>query len=59
MPVILNPSDYGRWVDPGDPERPPLDILRPFVADFMKAWEVGSGVGNVKNDRPDLCEPLT
>ena len=59
MPVILRPSDYGRWLDPGDPERPPLDLLRPLDADSMRAWKVGPDVGNVKNDRPDLCEPLT
>ncbi len=59
MPAILKPSDYGRWLDPGDPARPPIDLLRPFDADFMRAWKVGPDVGNVKNDRPDLCEPLT
>jgi len=58
MPVILKPSDYGRWLEPGDPERPPVDLLRPFDADFMKAWKVGPDVGNVKNDRPDLAEPI-
>jgi putative SOS response-associated peptidase YedK len=59
MPVILKPSDYDQWLDPGDPDRPPVDLLRPLVADFMRAWKVGSDVGNVKNDRPDLCEPLS
>jgi len=59
MPVILRPSDYGRWLDPGDPNHLPVDLLRPFDADFMRAWKVGPDVGNVKNDRPDLCEPLT
>ena len=58
MPVILKPSDYGRWLDPGDPDRPPVDLLRPFDSDFMKVWKVGLDVGNVKNDRPDLAEPI-
>ncbi len=58
MPVILKPCDYGRWLEPGDPERLPVHLLRPFDADFMKAWKVGPYVGNVKNDRPDQPEPI-
>jgi len=58
MPVILKPSDYSRWLDPGDPDRPPIDLLKPFDAELMRAWKVGPDVGNVKNDRPDLCEPI-
>jgi len=58
MPVILKPSDYGRWLEPGDLECPPVDLLRPFEADFMTVWKVGPDVGNVKNDSPDLAEPM-
>ena len=54
MPVILKPSDYGRWLDPGDPSYLPVDLLRPYNADEMKAWKVSSDVGNVRNNRPDL-----
>ena len=32
MPVILKPSGYGRWLEPGDPERLPIDLLRPYDA---------------------------
>jgi len=28
----------------------PVDLLRPLPADEMKAWRVGSDVGNVCND---------
>jgi putative SOS response-associated peptidase YedK len=59
MPVILSPSDYARWLDPGDPDRLPVDLLRPFDEDLMRAWKVGPDVGNVKNDLPDLCEPVS
>jgi putative SOS response-associated peptidase YedK len=58
MPVILEPKDYGRWLEEGDPERPPLDLLRPFPAEHMKAWPVASRVGNVRNDDPQLLEPV-
>jgi putative SOS response-associated peptidase YedK len=56
MPVILSQKNYSRWLEPGDPQRPPIDLLRPFEADEMTAWPVGKDVGNVKNDRPDLIE---
>lgn len=59
MPVILSPSDYDRWLEPGDPDRPPIDLLRPFPAERMTAWQVGSAVGNTKNDSPDLRLPLS
>jgi putative SOS response-associated peptidase YedK len=58
MPVILATRDYARWLDPGDPEHPPIDVLRPFPAEAMKAWKVGSRVGNTKNDRPELRLPV-
>jgi putative SOS response-associated peptidase YedK len=58
MPVILNPADYTRWLDPGDPARPPIDLLRPYPAERMTCWQVGKDVGNVRNDRPDLIDPM-
>jgi len=58
MPVILKPSAYGRWLEPGDPDRPPIDLLRSFDPDLMTVWKVGPEVGNVKNDWSGLCEPV-
>ncbi|MDR3771899.1 MAG: SOS response-associated peptidase [Terracidiphilus sp.] len=54
MPVILQPRDYSRWLDPGDPVRPPVDLLRPFPAEKMAAWRVSDRVGNVRNNDPQL-----
>ena len=59
MPVILSLSDYDRWLEPGDPERPPIDLLRPFPAERMTAWKVSSAVGNTKNDSPELRLSVT
>jgi putative SOS response-associated peptidase YedK len=56
MPVILEPRDYPRWLDPGDPARPPVDLLRPFPAEKMRAWPVSDRVGNVRNTDPELLE---
>ena len=55
MPVILKPADYQRWFEPGDPQRPPIDLLKPFPAELMKSWKGGKDVGNVKNDHAGLC----
>ncbi len=62
MPVILEPRDYERWLGPegengGDPARPPVDLLRPYPAEKMKAWQVNQRVGNVRNNDPELLEP--
>jgi putative SOS response-associated peptidase YedK len=56
MPVILAARDYDRWLDPGDPARPPVDLLRPFPAEKMRAWPVGNRVGNVRNNDSQLLE---
>jgi putative SOS response-associated peptidase YedK len=45
MPVILEPKDYDRWLDPGDPARPPVDLLHPYTSECMKVWPVIDCVG--------------
>jgi putative SOS response-associated peptidase YedK len=37
MPVILKPADYERWLDPGEPAQLPVELLRPFPAEEMRA----------------------
>lgn len=56
MPVILEPRDYERWMEPGDSARPPVDLLRPYPAEKMRAWMVSDRVGNVRNDDADLLK---
>jgi putative SOS response-associated peptidase YedK len=56
MPVILDRSDYERWLDPGAPDRPPVDLLRPYPAEKMETWPVNERVGNVRNDDPELLK---
>jgi len=63
MPVILEPKDYDRWLGAGefaegDPSRPPVDLMRPYPAEKMAAWPVSDRVGNVRNNDPQLLEPL-
>ena len=57
MPLIIAERDYGRSLEPGDPQRPSVDLLRLFDSELMKVWPVKSDVGNAQNNRPDLIEP--
>jgi putative SOS response-associated peptidase YedK len=56
MPVILEPKDYDRWLDPETKERPPVDLLRPYPAERMRSWPVSDRVGNVRNNDAELLE---
>jgi hypothetical protein len=55
MPVILPERDYNRWLDVDSPQLP-VDLLRPYDADQMTAWEVDKRIGNVRNDSPELLQ---
>ena len=57
MPVILEPDHWDAWLtskDMGEVQA----MLQPFPAQLMRAHPVSPKVGNVKNDTPDLIEPL-
>jgi putative SOS response-associated peptidase YedK len=57
MPVILDPKDYNRWLEPSSTERLPADLLRPFPAERIIAWPVSDRVGNVRNNDLELLAP--
>jgi putative SOS response-associated peptidase YedK len=54
MPVILNPEVAGSWLDPENSH--PEALLLQYPAEAMEAWPVGTAVGNIRNDGPDLVE---
>jgi putative SOS response-associated peptidase YedK len=56
MPVIVEPKDYDRWMNPST--APPLDLLRPYAANQMRAWPVGEQVGNMRNNSPNLLDEV-
>jgi putative SOS response-associated peptidase YedK len=58
MPVIIPPNDYERWLAPADSAHLPVDLLRPYPAEEMKAWKVGKAVGNTRNNDASLVELL-
>ena len=49
MPVILDQGNYGDWLHAGGG----TDLLKPFSADRMIAYEVGTRVNSVRNNDPD------
>lgn len=58
MPVILDPGDEARWLDPQhtDPDAV-LACLRPFPAEGMEAYPVSSLVSSPRHDGRELIEP--
>ncbi|MFI6762959.1 SOS response-associated peptidase [Micromonospora sp. NPDC050417] len=54
MPLLLDPERWGDWLDGGDS---PTDLLAPPTPELLAGIEirpVGRGVGDVRNDGPDL-----
>jgi len=43
----------------GIPEQLPVDLLRSYPAEEMRAWMVSRDVGNVRNNDPSLVERLS
>lgn len=51
MPVILNPADYDRWLDPNNQDVDSLQpLLVPFPADAMRAERVSDVINSPKCD---------
>ena len=51
MPLVLNPADYERWLDPGLTSAAALrPLLGPYPAAHMTAWPVGPAVNNPRID---------
>lgn len=57
MPLLIAKRDYERWLRDADVERPPVDLLRSFDSELMKAWAVGTSINNVRNNDASLLEP--
>ena len=54
-PLIIEPKDYGRWLTPYVKEVPstvPLELVRTYPAEGMRAWKVNP----LKGNGPELLE---
>jgi putative SOS response-associated peptidase YedK len=56
-PLLVPREHWSRWLDP-DLGHPGDDLLVPGTADVLDAWPVGPAVGNVRNDGPELVQPV-
>jgi putative SOS response-associated peptidase YedK len=57
--VILPPAAYSLWRDPmcQDVERAQA-VLRPYAAEEMVAYQVGTQVNSPAHDSPELIVPV-
>ena len=59
MPVILDPSDHEKWLDPDFYEKDSLQqLIKPYSADKMTSRLVNKTVNHVKNETPDCLAPI-
>ena len=60
MPAVLKPDAWPLWLGEQPAELAPIKaLLVPYPSDEMIAWPVTACVGKVKNNDPDLVEPIT
>jgi putative SOS response-associated peptidase YedK len=55
MPVILDPADYGRWLDPSLPGGE--ELLRPCPTEWLEAMPVSTRVNSPRNDDESIIQP--
>lgn len=59
MPVILDPADYGLWLDVDGAGPDDLQaLLEPYPAGAMAAYPVSPRVNNPRHDAPDCVAPV-
>ena len=59
MPVILPPDAWDAWLDPANTDAAQLAaLLGPAPEELLALWPVDQAVGNPRNNRPELREPL-
>ncbi|MEJ7833279.1 MAG: SOS response-associated peptidase [Nocardioides sp.] len=58
MPMMVEPERWGAWLDPTTAQDSLLDLLVPAAPGRLEAYPVSALVGNVRNNGPELIEPL-
>ncbi len=53
MPVILDRADYDGWMDGSGG----VELLKPFTASELKAYEVSTRVNSVRNNDQECLAP--
>ena len=55
-PMLVPPERWADWLDPTVGQ--PHGLLVPGTPGVLDAWPVGAAVGNVRNDGPELRQPV-
>jgi putative SOS response-associated peptidase YedK len=58
MPLMVEPDRWGAWLDPRAGGDQLLDLLVPAAPGRLEAYPVSTLVSNVRNNGPELLDPL-
>ncbi len=58
MPLMVEPDRWQRWLDPRISGADLLDLLVPAAPGRLEAYPVSTLVSNVRNNGPELLEPI-
>jgi putative SOS response-associated peptidase YedK len=58
MPLMVEPERWGAWLDPRTDKDTVLDLLVPAAPGRLEAYPVSLAVNAVRNNGPELVEPL-
>ncbi len=59
MPMVINPASWGEWLDPVNRDVSDLrSLLVPAVVSGLTTYPVSTAVNSVRNNGPELIEPL-
>ena len=58
MPTIIAPEDRSVWLAPESNAETLRSLIQPYAADQMEALPVSTQVNNVRNDAPELIDPI-
>jgi putative SOS response-associated peptidase YedK len=56
MPLIIQPSDYGAWLDSSNPKM--QELLKPFPSERMIYYAASTRVNNVRYDDAECLAPV-
>jgi putative SOS response-associated peptidase YedK len=59
MPMVIDPATRGEWLDPANRDASDLrSLLVPAVVSGLTTYPVSTAVNSVRNNGPELIEPL-
>jgi len=60
MPMVIDPANWGDWLDPGNNDVPGVHaLLAPAAVSGLESYPVGTDVNYVRNNGPGLIRPVT